>query len=95
MNGIDFISGIAAAAFAGSGLFFLKFWKSSGDPFYFKFCFACWLIALERIVLLSLRDAQSSIRSPVIEAHSWVYIIRLLAFVLILLAILDKNRKKG
>lgn len=95
MTWVSFFSGIAAASFLMAGVYFLKFWRASRDPFFFRFAMACWLITLERFVLIKLQEGQLSIRAPLAESHSWVYIIRLLAFALILLAIIDRNRKKG
>ncbi len=87
-----FLSGVTAATFAASGLFFLKFWSASRDRFFALFAAACFLIAFERVVAFFVHGTREVIRSPAAEASFWVYLIRLLAFLFILLAIYQKNR---
>jgi hypothetical protein len=68
------------------GLFFLRFWKRTRDRLFAMFAAAFWMLAVNRIVLASL-DVQSEFRTS-------VYVVRLAAFVLILVAIIDKNRQR-
>jgi len=93
MNFVEFISGVYMTTFAASGVFFLKFWRASGDRFFLHFCLACWLLAGERVALLFVDGGYAAIPAPVNEARSFVYIIRMFAFALILLAVIEKNRK--
>lgn len=67
-------------------LFFLRFWRKTGDRLLAAFSVAFWLMALERVVraLLPVRTDQ---------AH-YGYLPRLLAFTILLLAIADKNRAR-
>jgi uncharacterized membrane protein HdeD (DUF308 family) len=82
--GMDkFVMGALAMALAVAGLFFLRFWKQTRDRLFLIFAVAFWLLGLTRIALALTPQSQ--------EHHSYVYLIRLLAFVLILLAIADKN----
>jgi hypothetical protein len=81
----SFLSGAVCLACLTIGLFFLRFWRRTGDRFFIAFAAAFWLLTLERILLGAL--------GPVHEFTPYVYIVRLLAFALIILAILDKNRK--
>jgi hypothetical protein len=92
MNVLSFLSGIWMATFAASGVFFLKFYRSSKDRLYLYFCLSCWLLSGERLILFFQQDAFQSIRSPVVESHAWVYFIRLAAFLTILIAVIEKNR---
>jgi hypothetical protein len=92
MNAISFFSGIIVATFLASALFFLKFWKASRDRFFLFFSIACALITLDRIVALCIHATQETFRSEATDEASWVYLIRLLAFVVITIAIVDKNR---
>lgn len=86
---ILFLSGITVATFTASGVFFFKFYRTSRDPFYLLFCLACWLLAIERIaILVIIGPAQTSEKST-----PCVYLIRLLAFTLIMLAVYNKNRQ--
>ncbi|MGE0172581.1 MAG: DUF5985 family protein [Oligoflexales bacterium] len=89
----DFFSGISTSTFAASGLFFLKFWFASRDRFFLQFSAACWCLAIERLVLVVVTHSHITPDTPVVEASSWVYLLRLSAFVLISWAIIDKNRK--
>jgi hypothetical protein len=67
-----------------AGLFFLKFWTQSADRLFLSFALAFWIFAVQR-VLLALFAEQP-------DAHVWLYLLRVLGFVVILLAIIDKNR---
>lgn len=93
MNTVFFLSGVCTATFSASALFFLKFWRTSRDPFFLYFAVACLLIALERFMTLFVEGTSSPLVTPATEASSWVYLIRLGAFVIISVAILAKNRK--
>jgi hypothetical protein len=80
----SFLAGIIATmAFIG-GLFFLRFWKSTSDRFFLIFALAFWMMTLDRIVLVVFNNSD--------EYNYSLYLIRLLSFVLILVAIIDKNR---
>lgn len=92
MNPISFLTGISVATFLASGLFFFKFWKASRDRFFLFFFSAFLLIALERFADLFIPALQNPLRTPATEDAAWIYLIRLLAFALILIAIIDKNR---
>ena len=93
MSGPEFMSGASMMAFAASALFFLKFWKASRDRFYLLFAIACGLLSMERIVLFMVTDTFHPVRNEVTEANSWVYLMRLGAFVMIVLAVILKNRE--
>lgn len=94
MKGAEFLSGVCMLAFAASGVFFLKFWKASKNSFYGLFGIACFLLASERIALFMVSGLNQPIRSEITEANSWVYLIRLSSFVLIMWAILKQNQKR-
>ena len=80
-----FLSGAVTLGFAVIGLFFLRFWRRTGDGLFLAFSVAFWLLGLNQalLVLANVRD----------EERSWLYLLRLLAFALILLAIWMKNRR--
>ncbi len=67
-----------------AGLVFLRSWRENGDPFFVRFAAAFWLMAVERVPLALFHRMK--------EPGSLVYLLRLLAFILILEAILRKNR---
>lgn len=82
---MDFLSGAATMGFLAAGLFFLRFWKRTRDPLFISFALAFWLLGIGQ-GLLTLTDIP-------IEERSWLYLIRLAAFSLILVSIGIKNRK--
>lgn len=79
----DFVSGAATAGFLISGLFLLRFWRRTQDGLFLAFAVAFWLLGLSQALL--------AITRVIIEDRSWIYVIRLLAFSTILLAIVKKN----
>ena len=76
--------GAIAMACLAVGLFFLRFWRSTGDRFFLFFATAFGVEGVNR-VLLGLYQGSD-------EHEPILYLIRLLSFLLILIAILDKNR---
>lgn len=84
---INFLNGVAMAGCLGVGLFFLRMWRESRDRFFALFGLAFWILALNWLALL-LGTAAS-------EHRHYVYTLRLVAFLLILAAIVDKNRAAG
>lgn len=78
-----FLSGLVTAGFAVAGLFFLRFWRRTGDSLFLTFAASFWLLGLVQ-ALLALTDFA-------VEERSFLYFIRLAAFVLILIAIWRKN----
>ena len=81
----EFLMGAIAMASVVAGLFFLRFWRDTGDRLFVIFATAFFLLATTRIGLALSRVPQE-------ELTHW-YWVRLVAFVLILLAIFDKNRR--
>jgi hypothetical protein len=81
----QFLLGALAMASLTVGLFFVKLWRLSGDRLYSMFAAAFWLLALNWIVLAFANVA--------VESQHRVYLLRLLAFNLIAVAIVDKNRR--
>ncbi|HZF95503.1 MAG TPA: DUF5985 family protein [Allosphingosinicella sp.] len=81
---VDFLSGAVTLGFVVAGLFFLRFWKKTRDALFLAFAFAFWLMGCAQ-ALLALGGMPA-------EERSWVYLIRLAAFLLILAAIARKNR---
>jgi hypothetical protein len=80
-----FLSGGLTMGFLVAGLFFLRFWKRTRDGLFIAFALAFWLLGLTQALL-----ALSNI--PV-EERSWLYLLRLAAFALILVSIWLKNRR--
>ena len=82
---IDLMSGLLISLDAVAGLFFLRFWYASRDRLFVLFGTAFWILAIQRLLL--------SITRQVFEDQAIFYTLRLLAFVIIIIAIVDKNRR--
>lgn len=82
---IDFLSGAVTMGFILAGLFFLRFWRKTGDSLFVAFALAFWLLGIGQ-ALLSFTDIP-------VEERSWLYLLRLAAFSLILVSIWRKNRR--
>jgi hypothetical protein len=80
------VGAIAVAAFA-AGLFFLRYWRSSKDPFFLYLMASFWLQAISYLIVGLTRSWN--------EATSAQYVVRVLAYGLILLAIWTKNQRRG
>ena len=80
----DFLSGFVACGFIVAGLFFLRFWAKTSDGLFLLFAVAFWLLGLGQSVL--------ALGNIPVEERSYVYLIRLAAFLVILFAIFRKNR---
>ncbi|HEY4219076.1 MAG TPA: DUF5985 family protein [Gemmatimonadaceae bacterium] len=78
------LSGMLVAGYAVAALFFLSFRRDTGDRLFGFFALAFALLALQRLALAWALVTQ---RNTTIY-----YVLRLTAFVLILVAIVDKNR---
>ena len=76
--------GAIAMANLTIGLFFLRFWKKTRDRFFLFFAVAFSLEGLNRVLLALFNETN--------ENDPYFYLVRLLSFVLILIAIIDKNR---
>jgi hypothetical protein len=76
--------GALVMASATVGLFFLRFWRETRDRLFLMFALAFWTLALNWLGL-ALTAAPE-------EGRTFFYVLRLCAFLLILLAIIDKNR---
>lgn len=85
MGWIDaaFINGALTMGFAVAGFFFLRFWARTRDGLFIAFALAFWLLALNAGLVILLGQPR--------EELSFVYLLRLAAFLLIIVAILRKN----
>ncbi|MGZ3695526.1 MAG: DUF5985 family protein [Bdellovibrionota bacterium] len=85
----QFLNGFSSMGAAACGLFFLKFWSKSRDRLFLIFAFSFWIMALERLLLVF---HEPTVR--MVEETAPIYFLRLLAFVMILYAFWDKNRRR-
>ena len=81
----DFLSGAITMGFVVAGLFFLRFWKRTHEGLFIAFALAFWLLGLTQALL--------AFTNIPVEERSWLYLLRLAAFSLILVSIWLKNRR--
>lgn len=77
------LGGTAMGSFV-AGLFFLRFFRQTRDALFGYFGAAFWLLAAQAIAL--------GLTKPDAEVRVYLYLPRLLAFVFIIVAIVQKNR---
>ena len=84
---IAFMAGALSVGYLIAALFFLKFWRRTGDGLFVAFAAAFALLAANQAapVLFGISD----------EALGGVYLLRLGGFLLIIFAILRKNLRGG
>lgn len=82
---IYFLGGAIAFGFFVAGLFFLRFWRRTGDTLFLAFSLAFGLLGLAQVVIAAI--------NIYFEDSSAAYLIRLAAFAIIIAAIGRKNRK--
>lgn len=78
----NFLGGAIAAGYAVAALFFLKFYIRTKDRLFVLFCVALLMLGSTRVWMVMIDDPD--------ESH-YLYLVRLLAYLLILGAIIDKN----
>lgn len=81
--GTAFVAGLVTMGFVIAGLFFIRFWRHTGDGLFAAFASAFMLLAINQAVA-ELFDLGR-------EETGWVWLLRLAAFVLIIVAIVKKN----
>jgi hypothetical protein len=82
-----FQHGVIVMGFAIAALFFARFWRSTRDRLFALFAVAFVILAAHQSAFLFVPEKS--------EARTLLYLVRLVAFLVILAAILDKNRKRG
>ena len=80
---IDFLAGAVTMGCIVASAFFVRFWRKTADRLFLAFAAAFGLLALNQVLAAILEAGDE--RTP------FVYVLRVLAFILILLAIVDKN----
>ena len=81
-----FISGVIAMGFAVCAAFFLRFWGRTKDSLFLVFALAFFLLALGQ--------ALTTLLGLPLEERSWLYLLRLAAFIMIIVAVAAKNLGK-
>jgi hypothetical protein len=81
---VPFLQAVAATAAWLNGIFFWRFWRHSRDQLFASFAIAFWLLAASWGIL-SIFDVRD-------ESVPYVYALRLLAFLVLIGGIVQKNR---
>jgi hypothetical protein len=84
---IEFMSGAVTLGFLVGTLFFLRFWRKTADRLFLAFAIAFALLALNQGLAQWLGAAD--------ERVGYTYLLRIVGFILILVAIIDKNLQRG
>jgi hypothetical protein len=82
---VAFLQAVSATAAWISAAMFLRYWRESRDVLFALFAIA--------FTLLGMSWAMLSIFNPIADASPYVYGLRLLAFLLIIAAVVLKNRQ--
>jgi hypothetical protein len=79
----NFLAGMVTMGFLVASLFFVRFWRRTHDVLFLVFGIS--------FALLALNQALVALGGIPREDQSWVYLIRLAAFGLLIAAIVGKN----
>ena len=86
MSGINqFLMGAITMGHCVAAIFFLRFWTKTHDRLFAFFAAAFLVLGLNRIALVATHGS---------DEHHYLYWVRFVAYLLILIAILDKNRSR-
>ncbi|HEY8313688.1 MAG TPA: DUF5985 family protein [Candidatus Baltobacteraceae bacterium] len=81
-----FFNGVVAMGAAVAAAYFAHFWRLTSERLLLLFAIAFGLIAIERIILSVLDFPE--------QGQPLIYLLRFIAFAIILIAIIDKNRER-
>lgn len=82
----DFVWGASALGCWVAGLLFLSSWRQTRDRLLAWFALAFWMLGLNWAGLALWRPAQ--------DAEHYFFLLRLAAFTLIIVGIVEKNRRR-
>jgi hypothetical protein len=80
----QFYWGMLTMASLVASMFFWRYWKVSGDRLFAFFALAFAMLGVNWVAL--------AVVDPAFEARHLIYLIRLAAFIIIIVGIVDKNR---
>ncbi|HEX5324990.1 MAG TPA: DUF5985 family protein [Capsulimonadaceae bacterium] len=87
----QFLSGLLVMGYVVSGTFFFKYWRVTRDRLFAWFAASFWILSLQRILLVVVHPNTPAGLS---EYEIPFYCMRFLAYLLIVIAIIDKNRSR-
>jgi hypothetical protein len=79
-----FLLGVIVTGSATAGAFFMRFWLKTRDPLFLAFSASFLIEAANRLPFLWLENPN--------EGAAGIYLVRLVSYLLILIAIVNKNR---
>jgi 1-deoxy-D-xylulose 5-phosphate reductoisomerase len=83
---IEFLAGAVTLGYVVAAAFFLRFWRRTHDRLFLAFGAAFLLMALNQLLATVLGAAD--------ERTVFTYLLRILGFILIIAAIVDKNLQR-
>jgi hypothetical protein len=86
-SAVSLVGGMLITGYLVISIFFLRFWYEGRDRLFAYFAAAFFLLALQRGLLSFLGERES--------VSLYLYGTRAVAFLIILYAIIDKNRKSA
>ena len=84
---LSMLAGALVSSYFVAGAHFLRFWRRTGDRLFLDFAVAFLLFALDQLA--------TSIPKVVDQTAGYEYLLRILGFALIIMAIIDKNVSSG
>jgi len=82
-----FISGMTTMGLVVASLFFLRFWRRTGDTLFVYFGMS--------FCLLAVSQALAAISGVPGDDRSWIYLLRLAGFLLLIVGIVSKNLRRS
>jgi hypothetical protein len=80
---VEFLAGAVTLAYLVAAVFFLRFWRKTGDPLFASFALAFLVLAFARVFVSVVGDQD--------ERTTVAYMLRVIAHLVIMYAILGKN----
>lgn len=80
-----FLIGLYVAFSLVAIVFFIRFWRDTRDKLFLQLAMAFTILAAERTTLLVISVPR--------EASSFIYVLRLVAFSIVIWALVDKNKR--
>lgn len=80
---ITFLSGMTTMGYLLASLFFFRFWRQTNDGLFVYFGVS--------FLMLALSQALTAITATPSDDQSWIYLLRLAAFTLLIVGIVAKN----
>lgn len=80
---INYLGGAVTLGYLVAGIFFLRFWRRTGDRLFFEFAVAFVLLAVNQLLVTFIGAGDENV--------VYAYVPRVLGFIVILAAIVDKN----